>query len=191
MKIYLASRSKARKELLERFGLKFKILPVEVKERARKGNFSYAQLVRLNAKDKAEAAASRVEEGLIIAADTICVQGGRIFGKPKNLPDARRMLKRLSRKSQWLYTGLAVVRKEKNKTSLLLDYEKTKVLMDKLSSRQIDDYFRQVSPLDKAGSFDIQGKGAFFIKKIDGCFYNVVGLPLRKLYLMFKKLGLY
>ncbi len=191
MKIYLASRSKARKELLERFGLKFKILPVEVKERARKGNFSYAQLVRLNAKDKAEAAASRVEEGLIIAADTICVQGGRIFGKPKNLPDARRMLKRLSRKSQWLYTGLAVVRKEKNKTSLLLDYEKTKVLMDKLSSGQIDDYFRQVSPLDKAGSFDIQGKGAFFIKKIDGCFYNVVGLPLRKLYLMFKKLGLY
>lgn len=189
-KIYLASKSKARKKLLERFGLKFKILPSRVKELSSRGNLSYAQLVQTNALNKAKEVAARVSEGIIIAADTICVQDGRIFGKPKNIPDARRMLKRLSSKPQWLYTGLAVIKKTKNKNKLVLDYEKTKIYMDKLNAGQINKYFKQVSPLDKAGSFDIQGKGAFFIKKIDGCFYNVVGLPLRKLYLMFGKLDL-
>jgi MAF protein len=191
MKIYLASKSKARKQLLEKFDLKFKILAAQVKERSRRGNLSYAGLVRENAKAKAEAAALQVEEGVIIAADTICVQDGKIFGKPRNIPDARRMLKQLSRKPQWLYTGLAVIKKSKTRKKLILDHEKTKVYMDQLNSRQIDNYFKQVSPLDKAGSFDVQGKGAFFIKRIDGCFYSVVGLPLRKLYLMFKKLKLF
>ncbi|MDP2927415.1 MAG: Maf family nucleotide pyrophosphatase [Candidatus Omnitrophota bacterium] len=190
-KIYLASNSKARKKLLEKFGLKFKILPSKVKEQARRGNLSYSQLVQNNARNKAERAAARVPDGIIIAADTICVQDGKIFGKPKNIPDARRMLRQLSSKPQWLYTGLAVIKKAKGKQRLALDYEKTKVYMDKLSFGQINNYFKQVSPLDKAGSFDIQGKGAFFIKRIDGCFYNVVGLPLRKLYRIFRKLGLF
>lgn len=152
---------------------------------------SYAQLVKHNARNKAKDVASRVKDGVIIAADTICVQDGKIFGKPKNMNDARRMLKRLSNKPQWLYSGLAVIKKGKGRDKLVLDYEKTRVYMDKLSSAQITGYFNQVSPLDKAGSFDIQGKGAFFIKKIDGCFYNVIGLPLKKLYRAFKKLGLF
>ncbi|MFA5005273.1 MAG: Maf and M48 domain-containing protein [Candidatus Omnitrophota bacterium] len=188
-KIYLASRSKARKELLRKFGFKFKVLPSKAKEQSKRGNLSFAQLVRNNARNKAEEVSARVGEGVIIAADTICVQDGRIFGKPKNMPDARRMLKRLSSKPQWLYTGLAVIKKTKTGTKLMLDHEKTKVCMDKLTSAQIERYFKQASPLGKAGSFDIQGKGAFFIKSIDGCFYNVVGLPLRKLYLMLKKLN--
>jgi len=188
--IYLASNSKARKKLLENFGLKFKVLPSKVKEQAIRGNLSYSQLVQTNARNKAKEVAARVKEGIIIAADTICVQDGKVFGKPKNIPDARRMLKQLSSKPQWLYTGLAVIKKTKNKSKLALDYEKTKVYMNKLSQAQINNYFKQVSPMDKAGSFDVQGKGAFFIKRIDGCFYNVVGLPLRKLYLMFKKLNL-
>jgi MAF protein len=189
-KIYLASNSKARKKLLEKFGLKFKILPPKVKELSRRGNLSYSQLVQVNARNKAQDAAARLADGIIIAADTICVQDGKIFGKPKNIVDARRMLKQLSRKPQWLYTGLAVIKKTKNKEKLVLGYEKTKVYMDKLNLAQINNYFKQVSPMDKAGSFDIQGKGAFFIKRIDGCFYNVVGLPLRKLHIMLKKLDL-
>ena len=192
MKIYLASKSKARKKLLEKFGLKFKILPPKVKEQTRRGNLSYSQLVQVNARNKAKEVAARVPAGIIIAADTICVQDGKIFGKPKNMADARRMLKQLSRKPQWLYTGLAVIKKtkgKKNSAKLILDFEKTKVYMDKLSLVQINNYFKQVSPMGKAGSFDIQGKGAFFIRKIDGCFYNVVGLPLRKLYLMLKKIN--
>ncbi|MCX5694123.1 MAG: Maf family nucleotide pyrophosphatase [Candidatus Omnitrophica bacterium] len=186
-KIYLASNSKARKKLLEKFGLKFKILPSKVKEQTQRGNLSYPQLVQKNARKKAEEAAARVTGGIIIAADTICVQNGKIFGKPKNMAAARRMLQQLSSRPQWLYTGLALIKKTKSKQKLLLDYERARVYMDKLSPAQIDNYFKQVSPLDKAGSFDIQGKGAFFIKRIDGCFYNVVGLPLRKLYLMLKK----
>lgn len=190
MKIYLASKSKARKKLLEKFGLKFKVLPSKIKENDRRGNLSYAQLVKNNARDKAKEVAARVKEGIVIAADTLCVQDGRIFGKPKNIRHARIMLKKLSAKPQWLYTGLAVIKKDKGKERIALDYEKTKVCMDRLSDSEINNYFKQVSPLDKAGSFDIQGKGVFFIKRIDGCFYNVVGLPLRKLYYIFKKLGL-
>ena len=189
-KVYLASNSKARKELLKKFGLKFQVLPSKIKERTNRGNLSYAQLVQVNARNKALDASSRVPDGIIIAADTICVQDGQIFGKPKNISAARRMLKQLSCKPQWLYTGLAVIKKTKNKNKILLDYEKTKVYMDRLTPAQIDNYFKQVSPLDKAGSFDIQGKGAFFIKKIEGCFYNVVGLPVRKLYRLLKKIDL-
>ncbi len=176
--------------MLEKFGLKFKVLPSKVKEDNRRRNLSYAQLVKNNARDKAKEVAARVREGIIIAADTICVQDGKIFGKPKNIGDARLMLKKLSSAPQWLYTGLAVIKKDKGKERIVLDYEKTKVYMDRLSDREINNYFQQVSPLDKAGSFDIQGKGAFFIKRIDGCFYNVVGLPLRKLYHIFKTLGI-
>ena len=169
-KIYLASKSKARKKLLEKFGLKFKVLPAKVKEQTNRGNLSYSQLVQKNARAKAESAAARVAEGIIIAADTICVQNGKIFGKPKNMQDALHMLKKLSSRPQRLYTGLAVIKKDKNGEKLLLDHEETKVYMDKLNETEISNYFKQVSPLDKAGSFDIQGKGAFFIKRIDGCF---------------------
>ncbi len=190
MKIYLASKSKARKKLLEQFGLKFKVLSPKIKERKSRGSLSYSQMVEYNARSKAKDAAARVKEGIIISADTICVQGNKIFGKPGNMSEARSMLKKLSSKPQWLYTGLAVIKKDKGREKLLFAHEKTRVYMDKLSDREINNYFKQVSPLDKAGSFDIQGKGVFFIKRIDGCFYNVVGLPLRKLYLIFKKLGL-
>lgn len=191
LKIYLASKSKARKELLKKFGLKFKVIPVKVKEKKQRGNLSYPQLVKHNARNKAKEAARRIKDGVIIAADTICVRDGKIFGKPRNMQDARSMLKKLSSRPQRLYTGLAVIQKGRKGERLLLDYEETKVYMDKLSDAEITNYFKQVSPMDKAGSFDIQGKGAFFIKRIDGCFYNVVGLPLRKLYRIFRKLGLF
>jgi len=191
MQIYLASKSKARKKLLEKFGLKFKVITPKVRERKSRGNLSYAQMVKHNACDKARDIAARVKEGIIIAADTICVQGNKVFGKPGNMDEARSMLKKLSSRPQWLYTGLAVIKKEDGREKLFFAHEKSRVYMDKLNDREINNYFKQVSPLDKAGSFDIQGKGASFIKRIDGCFYNVVGLPLSKLYLIFKKLGLF
>src|SRR3989338_7061561 len=186
--IYLASDSQARRKLLNIFGLKFKVVSSKSKEERMAGNLSYAALVKRNALTKAQNAAARVKNGIIIGADTIVVQDKKIFGKPRDLEDAQRMLKRLSQKPQWLYTGIAIIDKDRRKTKL--DYEKTKVYMDKLTAREIKNYFSLVSPKDFAGSFDIQGKGAFFIRRIEGCFYNVVGLPLRKLYLMFKKLNL-
>ncbi len=149
---------------------------------------SYAGLVKANALDKAEDVSKKIRSGIVIGADTICVQDGMIFGKPRNLKEAAKMLKLLSAKPQWLYTGLAIVDKDSGRS--FVDYEKTKVYMDKLSDAEIRSYFKKVSPLDKAGSFDIQGKGALFIRRIEGCFYNVVGLPLRKLYHMLKKSGI-
>jgi MAF protein len=163
-------------------------MPSKIKEVKQARGLSCAALVKRNALEKAKDVAKRVEDGIIIGADTLVVQGKRIFGKPKDLKDARLMLKRLSRKPQWIYTGIAVVDKDKNKT--LVSYEKSKVYMDSLSNKEINNYFKLVSPLDKAGSFDIQARGAFFIRRIEGCFYNVVGLPLRKLYRMFKKMGI-
>jgi MAF protein len=186
--IYLASNSKARKELLKSLGVKFKVLPSEVKERRSARGISYANLVKLNARKKAEDAGRKVKSGVIIAADTIMVQGKRIFGKPKSLKDAEIMLKTTFAKPQAVYTGLVVLDKDSGR--VLVDYEKTTVYMDKLEDKDISAYFRKISPLDKAGSFDIQGKGAFFVRKINGCFYNVVGLPVRKLYTMFKRLDI-
>ena len=147
---------------------------------------AYSELVKKNAVLKAENVGIKVSEGIIIAADTIIVCGGQIYGKPKDLKAAKAMLKRLSGRPQWVYTGLAVIDTERKKR--LVSFEKTKIYMDKLGNREIENYFKLVSPLDKAGSFDIQGRGAFFIRRIEGCFYNVVGLPVRKLYLMLKKM---
>lgn len=185
--IYLASDSKARKELLKMLGLKFRVIPSRIKEE-RKAGISYAGLVKRNALAKARNVAARVKGGIIIGADTIVVQDKKIFGKPKNMQDARRMLKKLSLKPQWLYTGVAVIDKDKHKTRL--GFEKTRVYMDKLTDAQINDYFSSVAPHGFAGSFDIQGRGALFIRKIEGCFYNVVGLPLRKLYRMLNESGI-
>jgi MAF protein len=187
-RIYLASDSKARKKLLEIFGLKFRVMPSRIREKNHAVDEPYPELVKQNALNKAKSVADKVKNGIVIAADTIVVQGRKVFGKPRDLKDAKKMLKQLSRKPHWLYSGIAIIDKDKNRA--LVDYEKTKVYMDSLSDKEINAYFSRVSPLGMAGSFDIQGKGAFFIRRIDGCFYNVVGLPLRKLYRMFKKLDI-
>jgi len=191
--IYLASNSKARKKILETFGFRFKVMPSGIKEKRKLRVLSYVGLVKANALNKAKVVSKKIKSGIVVAADTICVQDKRIFGKPRNLKDAKVMLKILSAKPQWLYTGIAVIKKDESsgavREKILVNYEKTKVYMDKLRDEEIDAYFKRVSPLDKAGSFDIQGQGAFFIRRIEGCFYNVVGLPLRKLYQMLKQLG--
>lgn len=186
--IYLASDSKARKKLFKIFGLKFKVMRSGVREESRKKGLSYAALVKRNALRKAEAVALKIKNGIVIGADTIVVQSAKIYGKPKDLGDAVRTLKVFSGKSQYIYTGVAVVDKESGRKSV--SYEKTRIHMDSLTEKEIRSYFSYVSPLDKAGSFDIQGKGAFFIRRVEGCFYNVVGLPLRTLYRMLKDAGL-
>jgi len=188
-RIYLASKSKARSELLKKLVFRFKVISSKVKEKRNLKKLSYAGLVKENALKKAQFVAGKIKSGVVIAADTICVQDGRIFGKPSNLKDAKVMLKKLSAKPQWLYSGVAVIDKCAGKKKVMVDCEKTKVYMDKLGDKEIDAYFKKVSPLGKAGSFDIQGRGALFIRRIEGCFYNVVGLPVRKLFIILKKLG--
>ena len=185
-KIILASRSKARQKLLKQIGLKFTVAGSSVKE-SRKLKGACAKLVIANALLKAKDVAKRYDSGIVIAADTVVLVGTKIIGKPKDLKDAFRTLKLLSRKPQWVYSGLAVIDIDNHK--ILTSYEKTKIYMLPLTDDQIRDYFRMVSPLDKAGSFDIQGLGSIFIDRIEGCFYNVVGLPLAKLAAILHKLG--
>jgi len=185
-KIILASQSKARQKLLRQIGISFQSVKSNVEEeRQLKG--SCADLVVRNALEKAKDVAKRFNSGIVIAADTVVLVNRKIIGKPKDIKDALKTLKLLSRKPQWVYTGLAVIDIDNDR--ILTDYEKTRIYMSRLSDREIRDYFKKVSPLDKAGSFDIQGLGSIFIERIEGCFYNVVGLPLAKLFKMLKKIG--
>jgi len=182
--IILASRSKARRALLRQVGLKFNVDASHIKEN-RTLRTCCSRLVTENALAKARDVAARHRQGIVIAADTVVLAEGKIIGKPKSIHDAFKTLKLLSRKQQWVYTGLAVV-DIKNK-KIFLDYEKTKIYMIPMTDAEIRNYFKKTSPLDKAGSFDIQGFGGICIDRIEGCFYNVVGLPLAKLAQMLKK----
>src|SRR3989338_2923896 len=186
-RIILASRSRPRQRLLRQAGLRFTVAEPRVGERHRLGGKSCASLVTANALAKARDAARRFDSGVVIGADTVVLVGRRIIGKPRNLKDAARTLKLLSRRPQWVYTGIAVIDIDNRKT--VTDYEKTKVYIYRLSDSEIRDYFKRVSPLDKAGSFDVQGWGSIFIDRVEGCFYNVVGLPLARLARMLKKTG--
>ena len=185
--IILASRSKARQKLLRQIGLRFKTIKADIREahRLAKGP---KELVIDNALKKAQEVSERFDSGVVIGADTVVLAAGKVIGKPKNLNDAFKTLKLLSREPQLVYTGLAVIDIDNKK--VFSDYEETKIYMCRISDEQIRNYFKKVSPLDKAGSFDIQGLGSIFIDRIEGCFYNVVGLPLAKLAKLLKKAGI-
>ncbi len=185
-RIILASKSKARQKLLRQIGLKFQVADSNVEEEnVLKGRCS--DFVIRNALKKAKAAANRLDSGIVIGADTVVLVGNKIIGKPHSMTDAIHALKILSRKPQWVYTGIAVIDIDNDK--IFTDHEKTKVYMYPLNDRQIKHYFTKISPFDKAGSFDVQGPGSIFIDRVEGCFYNVVGLPLAKLARIFKKMG--
>lgn len=186
-KIILASRSKARQKLLRQIGLKFRVVGSRAKEEMRlKGRCS--DFVVRNAARKAWEVARRLDSGVVIGADTVVLVGNKILGKPRTLADAYRALRILSKKPQWVYTGIAVIDVDSGK--VYTDYEKTKVYMYPLTEKQIGRYFTKISPFEKAGSFDVQGPGSIFIDRIEGCFYNVVGLPLAKLAKIFRKIGI-
>ena len=186
-KIILASRSKARQRLLRQIGIKFRVDPSNAKEKraliGRCGDF-----VIDNALRKASYVAAKHKSGIVIGADTVVLIGKHIIGKPRSLKDAVRALKTMSSNPQWVYTGIAVV--DIDNARSYTAYEKTRVYMYPLSDGQIKNYFKRISPFDKAGSFDVQGPGSIFIDRIEGCFYNVVGLPLAKLAKILEKTGL-
>ncbi|MCX5715555.1 MAG: Maf family protein [Candidatus Omnitrophica bacterium] len=184
--VILASRSKARQKCLRQVGIKFRVSASRVKEQHILKT-TCSRLVIENALSKARDVAKRYKKGIVVAADTVVLASGRIIGKPKSMNDARKTLKLLSRKPQRVYTGIAVIDIDRNK--IFTDYEKTKIYMVKMTDSDISDYFKRTSPLDKAGSFDIQGRGAKFIKRIDGCFDNVVGLPITKLKKILKEIN--
>ena len=176
----LASQSPRRKILLKQIGLKFRVIPSHVSE-----VLSPNQSPRDNAKriaiDKASEVASRLRRGVVIGADTIVVLDHHILGKPTSKDDAKRMLKLLSGREHSVYTGFALIDVESKKH--MEGVEETKVRFRMLDDKEIVSYIDSGSPMDKAGSYGIQDDfGAVFVEKINGCYYNVVGLPLAKFY---------
>lgn len=186
-KIILASGSLQRKKLLRMLGVKFQVKPSQADELT-KITTTCSSLVKANARLKAEAVAKTLKKGVVIGADTVVYAGNKkLIGKPKTFKEARAILKLLFSHPQWVYTGLSVI--DVATGQQVLDYEKTQVFMVKLSDEEIDRYHQRVNPFDKAGGFDIEGWGSIFIHRIEGCYSNVIGLPMAKLALMLKKVG--
>jgi len=187
-KYVLASASPRRKELLGFLIPEYEIKISEIEE-----NLNIADpphLVMRLSFDKANDIAGGLSGGeVVIGADTIVVIENEILGKPAGRDEAAEMLRALSGKTHLVYTGVTVIDTQSGKT--LTEYEKTAVTFDSLSDEEIADYVRTEEPLDKAGAYGIQGYGARFIKKIDGCYFNVVGLPLNRLYTMLRAMGCY
>ena len=178
--IFLASKSPRRRKLLKQLGLKFKSFSVEMDEIIRPYEKPSGTVLRLS-REKLNLAREKIKNGIIITADTIVVLNKKVLGKPVNKKDAFRILKMLSDKTHIVYTGYSIFNSINKKT--ISEYEKTKVTFRKLTDLEILEYIEEGSPMDKAGAYGIQDDfGAVFIKKIDGCYYNVVGLPLAKLY---------
>jgi septum formation protein len=184
--IYLASKSPRRKKLLEQINLKFKTISIECEEKIKK-NETPAETVKRISKEKLNVAKRQIKKGIIITADTIVVTNRTIIGKPENELDALKILKKLSGKTHSVYTGFSVYNSTSQRT--IVDYEKTLVTFRKLNDEEIKEYITTGSPMDKAGAYGIQDDfGAVFIKKINGCYYNVVGLPISKVYSTLKRI---
>ena len=178
--IYLASRSPRRRKLLKQLNIDFKSIKVDTKESIGKGEKPIPIVKRL-ANEKMKNAKERIKNGIIITADTIVVLNGLVIGKPKNKKHANVILKQLSGKTHIVYTGFAIYNSKND--NLISDYEKTIVKFRKISIKEIEEYVNSGSPMDKAGAYGIQDDfGAVFIEGINGCYNNVVGLPLTKVY---------
>lgn len=137
--------------------------------------------------DKARVAACRIETGLVIAADTVVVMGADILGKPGNAPDAQRMLAMLAGKDHRVVSGLVLRDAASGRTETQV--VSTKVWFRELTRDEIDAYVATGEPLDKAGAYGIQEKGALLVDRIEGCYYNVVGLPLAVLGELLRRFG--
>ena len=179
--VILASQSPRRKILLKKLGISFKVIPSKQKE-PRKVFISCEHHAIILALTKATAVAENLSSGLVIGADTIVVYKNKIYGKPQNKADAKRILSTLSNTTHYVYTALALIDAKTGKT--IVDIEKTKVISRKLTSSQIEALADKNH--DKAGAYAVQEKSDILVKKLIGDYYNVVGLPLEKLKILLK-----
>jgi septum formation protein len=187
MKLILASASARRAELLRDAGFHFTVISSAVDETPYPGE-SPQHLVERLANAKADLAAARaVGPAIIIAADTEVTLDGLIFGKPRSSDDARRMLEKLSGRTHAVLTGVALIRlPDAERLSFV---ESTLVQFAPLSANEITQYLATGEPHDKAGAYAIQGFAARYIPRIEGCYFNVVGLPLARLQQALIELG--
>lgn len=175
MQLILASQSPRRRELMGLLRTPFTVRIADIDEKMDPGKAPFDEVARVS-RMKAEAV-PRGPGDVVIAADTIVVCGGQILGKPRDAADARRMLRLLSGKDHQVMTGLCILTDTDCRTCT----EVTDIHFRELSDREIDDYIRTGEPMDKAGSYGIQGGAALFVEKIVGDYFNVVGLPVCRL----------
>ena len=188
MEFVLASASERRQELLKRIVEDFNIVISNFDENSVNFAGDCDEYVKVLALGKAREVADRTkDESMVIGSDTIVYHNGKILGKPKDEQDAYNMLKSLSGSSHKVYSGIAVINTASNE--IKMDSVCTEVFFSTLSEEQISRYIASTEPMDKAGAYGIQGNGGIFVEKIHGCYYNVVGLPLNRLYFMLREMG--
>jgi|SRR5690242_3329058 len=190
MKLILASASPRRAQILHDAGLRFEPMRTDVDERRKRGETARSMTRRL-AKAKARAVVNKLRnktaEAIVIGADTIVEVKGALLGKPQSHQDARKMVAKLAGRTHRVVTSIAAIRLPDHAQAIAT--ESTRVRFARLSANEIAEYVKSGEPLDKAGAYGIQGVGGRFIEKIDGCYFNVVGLPLARLYRMLIQLG--
>jgi septum formation protein len=190
MKLILASSSPRRAQVLRDAGFVFQVRPADVDE-TRLPHEVAEDYVRRVAQAKAHAIADPAraagERAIVIAADTIVVAQGQILGKPKDAEDARRMLRLFSGKTHEVLTALSVINIPAVKEALHV--EKTRVEFLRMSEEEIENYIHTWEPFDKAGAYGIQGIAGRFATRIEGCYFNVLGLPLSRLWTTLQALG--
>lgn len=180
MKIVLASASPRRKEILSSLNIPFEVMKAQIDEVVlgvfstpiNAMNLSYSKGISIYEKIQ------HLNYDLVISADTIVDIEGEVLGKPQNRLEAQQMMEKLSGKKHRVITGYTLLGKEIR----YVDYEETKVWFKTLSSLEIENYIHTDEPYDKAGGYGIQGLGGLLVKKIEGDYFNVVGLPLSKIY---------
>jgi septum formation protein len=187
MKLILASSSPRRAAILENAGIRFERRPTEIDESPLAGESAEDSVVRL-----AEEKAWKVSRGvagpaIVIGADTLVVLDGEVMAKPRSAEEAREMLRRLSGRTHTVTTGIAALRLPDGTT--VRGAEHTAVTFATLSENEIDAYVATGEPMDKAGAYGVQERAGRFVMRIEGCYFNVVGLPLARLYAMLKELG--
>ena len=174
----LASTSPRRAELLSLLPLKFTVIASDAQEVAH-GYLTPLEVCQLNAHRKARAVAKQHPDSLVLGADTLVFLGSEIFGKPRSLAEAERMLLRLSGKTHQVVTGVSLIHLRRHQEKIFA--VSTDVLFHPLTKSQIKNYLGKINPLDKAGAYAIQERGELIIAEIAGSFSNVVGLPVERL----------
>jgi septum formation protein len=190
VKIILASSSPRRAEILRDAEIEFEICPTELDETPLPGETARAMVARL-AEAKARAVAESIDAGtgdcIVIGADTTVEMNGEILGKPRDSGEAREMLAKLSGNTHRVLTGIFLQRLPEETTRAAV--EVSEVTFAPLSEKEIADYAASGEPLGKAGAYAIQGIASRFISRIEGCYFNVVGLPLARLHELLRELG--
>lgn len=188
-KIILASASPRRRELLEQIGAVFEVCPAIGEEKITKTEPGGAAEELSRGKCQ-EVFQSLEDDVTVIGADTIVVLDGKILGKPGSADEAVQMLSSLRGRSHQVFTGVTVMSREGEKTQTVTFHESTQVSFYPMSDKEIEEYVSDGEPMDKAGAYGIQGKGAVFIREIRGDYNNVVGLPVARLYQELKNMGI-